>query len=330
MDDNVDSMRAVVADGYGPPEEYTVADGVPVPKPGPGQIQVRIAAAAVNPADVRLPSGEFGDAVPLTFPHVPGNDFAGTVTQVGSGVTAYRVGDEVFGVAVPRVLRGLAGKRPSVGTGSLAEYAVVEADTPMIAHRPGGLSAEDAAALATTGVTARAIMATAAVKPGERVLLVGATGGVGTVLLPLLAAAGAHVIATATPADAALMRELGATEVIGYQESEYPADVDVAINAVLPGDRLAAVAATLRPGGRLLGITFPAPTPETVGRDDVTLHLVFDMDAELGGMREVGEVAARGELRAVIGRRYRLEEGAQACVDFAREHTTGKLVVTVG
>ncbi|NUP49872.1 MAG: NADP-dependent oxidoreductase [Catenulispora sp.] len=321
-------MKAVVAAGYGPPEDYMVAE-VPIPVPGPGQIQVRIAAAGVNPADVRLPSGELGDAVRLTFPHVPGNDFAGTITGVGDGVTEYGVGDEVFGLAVPRVLRAMSGKRPSVGTGSLAEYAVVEADTPMVAHRPAGLPAETAAALATTGVTARAIMATACVEAGERVLVVGATGGVGTVLVPLLAAAGAYVIATATAEDGDLMRELGAAEVIGYQESEYPGGVDVAVNLTLPGDALASVAATLRPGGRLLGITFPAPTAETTGREDVALHLVFDMNAELGGMREVGEAAVRGELRATIGRRYRLEDGGQACVDFLRKHTSGKLVVTV-
>ncbi|GAA2051133.1 NADP-dependent oxidoreductase [Catenulispora yoronensis] len=329
MGDKQGLMRAVTATGYGPPEEFVVAE-VPVPRPGAGQLQVRIAAAAVNPADVRLPSGEFGDAVRLTFPHIPGNDFAGTVTEVGEGVEGYAVGDEVFGLAVPPVLRAMAGKRPSLSTGAFAEYAVIEADTPMIAHRPKELSVQDAAALATAGLTARAIMAMAQVVAGERVLVVGATGGVGTVLLPLLAAAGAHVIATVKPVDADVVRELGAQEVIGYEESGYPVDVDVAVNAVLPGDQLAAVAATLRPGGRLLGITFPAPTVETVGRDDVALHLVFDMDAELGGMREVAEAAVRGELRATIGRRYRLEEAGRACVDFAREHTTGKLVVEVG
>ena len=76
-------MRAVVATGYGPPEEYTVAD-VPVPRPGPGQIQVRIAAASVNPGDIVVPGGEFRQVAPLEFPHIPGNDFAGTVTEAGA------------------------------------------------------------------------------------------------------------------------------------------------------------------------------------------------------------------------------------------------------
>src|SRR4051794_27920698 len=128
-------MKAVVATDYGPPQTYPVAD-VPVPRPGRGQIQVRIAAASINPADIRLPSGEFRDPVPLTSPHVPGNAFAGRVSETGAGATTYQVGDEIFGQAVPRALRAMAGAtRPSLSTGSLAEYAVFEADPPFLAHR---------------------------------------------------------------------------------------------------------------------------------------------------------------------------------------------------
>jgi NADPH:quinone reductase-like Zn-dependent oxidoreductase len=322
-------MKAVVANGYGPPEEYTVTD-VPVPRPGPGQIQVRIAAASINPADVRLASGEFRDLVTVEFPHIPGNDFAGTVSETGAGVTSYQAGDEIFGMALPRVVRAMAGAtRPSLSTGALAQYAVFEADTPFLAHRPPGLGVEQAAALPTTGLTARALMATARLQPGETVLVVGATGGVGTAVIPLLAAAKARVIATATAADAAILRELGADEIIGYPEAEYPANVDVAFNLTRPGDHLAGLARAVRPGGRLLTITFPIPEQEWLGRDDVTLHFVLDMDGESGGMREVGELAIRGELPATISRRYTLDQGAQACVDFARLHTTGKLVVTI-
>ncbi|MQM24656.1 NADP-dependent oxidoreductase [Glycomyces albidus] len=321
-------MKAVIAGDYGPPETYTVAD-IPAPRPGPGQFQVRIAAASINPADVQLPSGAFREAFPLAFPHVPGNDFAGTVTEIGSGVDGFRVGDEVFGHAVPRALRTMAGSaRPSLGTGSLAEYAVFEADTPFIAHRPPELSIDDAAALPTVGLTARALMATAAVRPGETALVVGATGGVGTALLPLLAAT-ANVTATATPADADLVRGLGAAETIGYDPAGYPSGVDVAFNLALPGDRLTELAAAVRPGGRLVTITYPITEPEWLGRNDIDLHFVLDMDGRLGGMSEVADAAARGELTATIGRRYRLDEGPQAIVDFARRHTSGKLVVHI-
>src|SRR5689334_20600426 len=100
--DNQGSMKAVVAAGYGPPEQYAVTH-LPGPRPGPSQLRVRIRAASVNPADVRLPSGEFRDVVQAQFPYVPGVDFAGTVTEIGEGVSGYAIGDEVFGSAVPRV-----------------------------------------------------------------------------------------------------------------------------------------------------------------------------------------------------------------------------------
>jgi NADPH:quinone reductase-like Zn-dependent oxidoreductase len=321
-------MKAVVATGYGPPEQYTVAD-MPVPRPGPGQIQVRIAAASVNPGDIVVPGGEFRQVAPLEFPHIPGNDFAGTVTEVGADVTAYRPGDEIFGVSVPRALRAMVGTRPSLSTGTLAEYAVFEADTPLLTRRPPALPAEQAAALATTGLTARALMTTAKVQPGEAVLVIGATGGVGTALLPLLAAAQARVTATATDADAGLLRDLGAAQIIGYAEAGYPAGADAAFNLALPGDQLAGLARAIRPGGRLLIITYPVPGQESTGRHDIALHFVLDMDGTLGGMREVGDLAAHGDLRATIARRYTLDEGPQACTDFARRHTTGKLVVTM-
>ncbi|GAA0956424.1 NADP-dependent oxidoreductase [Virgisporangium aurantiacum] len=256
---------------------------------------------------------------------MPGNDFAGTVTEVGAGVTTFAVGDEIFGFAAPRALRAMVGARPSVGTGTLVEYAVVEADTPFLAHRPAGLPVEEAAGLPTVGLTARALMAVAGVEPGETVLVIAATGGVGTTVVPLLAAAKARVTATATDADAALLRTLGAAETIGYAGSEYPADVDVVLNLVVPGDRLAGLARALRPGGRLVTITFPVPQPEWLGRDDVDLRFVLDMDGVHGGMREV----ALDGLTAVIGGRYSLDDGVRAIVDFAGRHTTGKLVVTM-
>lgn len=308
-------MRAIVATDYGPPERYTIAE-LPAPEPGPDQIQVRIAAASLNPADIRLPGGDF-PGLALDFPYVPGNDFAGTVTELGTGVTAYRIGDEIFGQAVPRVLRDVMGAK-SLTTGTLAEYAVFEAATPLLAHRPAGLPVVQAAALATAGLTARLLMTTAEIKPGETVLVVGATGGVGTTVLPLLAAAHARVIATATATDAEIVKSLGA-EAIGY--GDYPSDVDVAFNLTLPGDQLTDVARALRPGGRLISIV---PAPETVA--GVPVRFVLDMDGTFGGMREVAH-AAVGGLTAVVSRVYDLADGVRACVDFARRHTTGKLVV---
>jgi NADPH:quinone reductase-like Zn-dependent oxidoreductase len=311
-------MKALAVHRFGPPEQLRIEE-LPTPHAGPGQIQVRIAAASINPLDLRLPRGDFPQ-LPVTFPHVPGNDFAGTVTEVGAGVTAYAIGDEVFGHAVPYALRAMAGRRkPSMTTGTLAEYAVFEADTPFIAHRPETLDVEQAAALPTAGITALALMRTANIQPHETVLVVGASGGVGTTLLPLLAKAAKSVTATARPEDGILR---GATHLTPY--GKYPEGVDVAMNLVLPSDELDDVAAALKPGGRLYTITFPPPRPEFLDRDDVLFALVLDLEGDLAGMREVAG------LTAVIGRRYPFEQAGQAVADFANRHTTGKLVVRVG
>ncbi|PPK67359.1 NADP-dependent oxidoreductase [Actinokineospora auranticolor] len=313
-------MQAVVVGAYGPPEDYAVGE-VPVPLPGPGQIQVRVAAASLNPGDLRVSSGEFD--VDLEFPFVPGNDFAGTVTEVGAGVREYRLGEEVFGLAIPRALRSLTGARPSLSTGALAEYVVVEADTALIAHRPAALAPDQAAAVATVGFTALGIMKTAAIQPGETVLLIGGAGGVGTAVLPLLAAAGAHVTATARPEDVALLRGLGAAETVPY--GEYPVDVDAIVNLALPAAELSWTPDALRAGGRLVTITFPPPEFDP----PIDSRPVLDMEARLATMRDVGAAAVRGDLSALITRRYPLAEADRACVDFVRGHTVGKYVVLV-
>ncbi|KUL31247.1 NADP-dependent oxidoreductase [Actinoplanes awajinensis] len=318
-------MKALVATDYGPPATFTVAD-LPIPRPGDGQVQIRVAAAALNPGDLALPRGDLRSMIELTFPHVLGNDFAGTVTEVGDGVTGFAVGDEVFGHAVPRVMRPLAATdRPALGTGTLAEYVVVEAGTPFLAHRPATLPAADAAALATSGLTARAVSITAGVAAGETVLVVGASGGMGTALIPLLAAAGAKVIATGAPDDEAVLRELGAAEVIGY--GDYPAGADVAVNFAVPGTELGPIAGALRPGGRLYTVTFPVPRPEWIGRDDISCQVVLDKDASLGGMAEVAADAVAGRLRPYLAASYPLTDGVRAYTDLAGRHTLGKRVI---
>ncbi|GAA1640426.1 NADP-dependent oxidoreductase [Actinoplanes couchii] len=317
-------MKALVATGYGQPADLVVAD-LPIPRPGPGQIQVRIAAATINPTDIRATAGGFRAMVELEFPYVLGTDFAGTVTETGPGVTAYRVGDEVFGQALPRALSiAAAPTRPSLSTGALAEYAVFEADTPMLAHRPPELPADQAAALAIPGATALAIMHVAAIGPGDRVLVIGATGGVGTVVLPLLAKAGATVIATASGAERGrFLGELGAHEITGY--TDYPTDVDVVLNLTLFADALAPAVAALRPGGRFVSIIFPPLSPEQIGRDDIEVHFVMDLSGTHSDMRAV----AAGDLTAVIAARHSLNDAVQAAINYSTGHPLGKVVVTM-
>lgn len=324
-------MKALAATGYGPPQDLRIID-LPTPIAGPGQIQVRIKATAINPTDLRVITGEYQDMLPVVFPYVPGNEFAGTVTATGQGVTNYRVGDEVFGQALPRQLRAVTSPtRPSISTGALAEYAVFEADTLLLAHRPASVPPEQAAALAIAGMTARAIVKIAAMKPGETALVIGATGGVGTSLLPLLSQAGVRTIATArSPEGRDLVSRLGAETVIEPGPDAYPEMVDVVFNLALFADRIAEAGRSLRPGGKMVTIMFPAATQQELGRDDVELQFMLDMDGHYGGMTDVAEAADSGILTVEIARVFPFEEAVEAVVAYATERPLGKIVVSFG
>ncbi|MFI8171637.1 NADP-dependent oxidoreductase [Streptomyces sp. NPDC085931] len=323
-----DTMRALVATGYGDPEQLTIAE-LAIPRPGPGQILVKIAASTINPTDMRVVTGGYRELVDLQFPYTLGNEFAGTVTEAAPDVTRFRVGDEIFGMALPRQLRLAADPvRPSLSTGALADYAVFEADTPALGHRPAALGAEQAASLPIAGGTTLAIMDTAKIRPGESVLVIGATGAVGLTLIPNLATAGAEITATARTTEAAeLLHSLGAHHTVGYDG--YPTGVDVVLNLALFADGLPTAARSLRPGGRLISIVFPPPEPRHLERDDVELAFVMQMGDETNGAWAVAQAATAGRLSTPIARRYSLDDGVEAAIDYARRHPLGKIVVTV-
>lgn len=325
-------MRAVVAREYG---SVLSVEDMPVPRAGAGQIQIRVRAAALNPADLRSLSGAMKDLAPLTFPHVPGSDFAGTVTEVGVGVSRFAVGDEVFGVGLPRATEAMAtmlSTPPSLTTGAMAEYAVFEADTPALTHRPPGLAPEHAATLPIPGLTAQAVVRAGQFSPGERVLVIGAAGGVGGATVPLLTTARLHVIATALPEDDDYVRGLGAAEVIDYRAADtvadtlrrYPDGVDAVVNLALPGPALVKVAEVIKPGGRLLNAAFPSPDPADF---DCAVETVFS-NARPGDLHQLAAQAMAGTLPSTISRRFSLEEAPSAYRELVHAHVRGKFVVS--
>ncbi|MET9245874.1 NADP-dependent oxidoreductase [Nonomuraea sp. NPDC003709] len=324
-------MKALVARGYGGVEVLEVAD-VPVPLPGPGQIQVRVAAAGLNPADIRLVSGVFREMAPLEFPHVLGSDFAGTVTAVGPDVARFSSGDEIFGLGLARAagsMASLTSSPPSFTTGTMAEYAIFDADTPALVHRPTGLPVEHAAALPIAALTALPLLRAGTFAPGTKALVIGAAGGVGGAVVPLLADRGVHVIATAIPSDESYVRGLGAAETIDHSSADtaaetlrrHPGGVDALVNLVLPGPALAEPARVVRPGGPLLTVAFPSPDPST-GFKTVYTH------ARPGDLDEVAALAVKGTLPSTVSRRYPLAEAARAYRDLVHDHVRGKLVIT--
>jgi NADPH2:quinone reductase len=193
-------MKAAVISHVGPPEAIQIVD-LPDPVAGPGQVLVRVRAAAVNPIDTYVRSGSV--AMPLVFPFVVGCDLAGEVVAVGSGVTAFKTGDRVWGSN-----QGVLGRQ-----GTCAELAAVGAE--WIYPTPAGVSDRDAAAAALVGITAHlGLVHHAMVQPGETVLVNGGSGAVGSMVIQMAGLLGARVVAVAgTDAGLERVRDLGAVAI---------------------------------------------------------------------------------------------------------------------
>lgn len=234
-------VHAVVQEGYGGPEVFRVTTRPPA-APGPGEVLVAVEAAGLDrgtwhlmagrPYLVRLVLGWSAPRVP-----VPGRDVAGTVVALGPGVTELAVGDAVFGIS---------------DTGSYAERVVVR--VAKLARRPTALSADEAAVLGVSGLTALQAIEAAGVVTGERVLVLGASGGVGSYAVQLLAARGAVVTAVCSAAKAARVRGWGAARVLDHHTEDptagaEPYDVILDIAGNTPLARLRRV---LAPAGRLV------------------------------------------------------------------------------
>lgn len=201
-------MQAIVQDTYGPSDVLSVAT-VDVPEIGPNEVLVRVRAAGLDRGTWHLMTGRpylmrlaFGFRGPKN--PVPGRDVAGTVERIGSAVTAFSVGDEVFGVA----------------PGSFAEYAVAREDK--LAHKPTALTFEQAAVVPISGVTAlQALTDVGRIQAGQKVLVIGASGGVGSYAVQLAKAFGADVTGVCSTAKLDLVRSLGADHAIDYTREDF-------------------------------------------------------------------------------------------------------------
>lgn len=227
------TMRAVTQSAYGAPEDLATAT-VPVPTPGPTQVLVEVAAAGIDRGVWHLVTGRpylvrlagFGVRAPKQ--PVPGLDLAGRVVAVGDEVTRFRPGDRVFGI----------------GTGAYAEYALAEQDK--LSHTPDTVADDQAAAAAISGGTAlQAVVDLGRVQPGQRVLVIGASGGVGSYAVQLAVAHGAVVTGVSSAAKADLVRQLGARHVVAYDREALDAE-GVAYDLVVSTGGLAPVRALRR------------------------------------------------------------------------------------
>jgi NADPH:quinone reductase-like Zn-dependent oxidoreductase len=300
-------MRAVAFPAFGAAPEISEIE---LPEPAEGEVRVRVHAASINGFDLAVANGYLQGMMEHRFPVVLGKDFAGTVDALGAGVTAYAKGDRVFGVVT----------KPFLGDGSFGEFVTVPVAVGL-AKLPEAVSFTDGAALGLAGSAALDAVAAADLQPGERVLVSGATGGVGNLVVQLATRLGATVIATAhTDEEKALVSSLGATETADHTGdlAAQVKDVDVVFH--FAGDP-APLLGVLRSGGRLVSLLISSP--DQVPTADHTVIPVFANPA-LATLDQLG----RAETRLVIDRVYPLDEAVEAIAHFARG-TKGKIVVTV-
>lgn len=244
-------MKAIRVHHYGDPSVMQLED-VPIPELCPGQMLVRVVAAGVNPLDWKLRSGSLASMMPKPFPFTPGIDGAGVIVALAGDVRGFALEDEVCFYA-------------ELGSGgTYAEYVVVAAS--QVARMPDGISFVEAAALPTPAQAAwTALVDVANLQAGQRVLIHGAAGAVGSLAVQLARQLGAYVVAAANGRDRPRLHALGANEVVDYQQqfTGLVRGMDVVLDT-LGGPVQEASWATLRPGGILLATAVPPPA----GRDE--------------------------------------------------------------
>ena len=276
-------MEAMRFHEYGNPDVLRHED-VEEPVPGPDDVRIRVAGAAFNPVDAGIRGGYLQEPFPVTLPHIPGIDVAGTVDVVGAGVADRRAGDRVVGFL------------PMVADGAAAEYVIAPAQ--ILADAPVSIPLVDAAALPSVGLTAwQSLFEHADLRAGQRLLVNGAGGAVGGYVIQLAHRAGAYVIATASPSSTERVRRAGADEIIDHTTTSVaeaitqPLDVVLNLATITPAE-LITLAGLVHDGGVVLSTVPTAVPDETSGVPIMPVFARSDADqlARLVTMVDAGEL----------------------------------------
>jgi NADPH2:quinone reductase len=313
-------MRAIAVSKYGARPAVTE---LPRPRPGPGQVLIAVQAAGVNPMDMEIANGGWKDRMPATFPMVLGADLAGSVEEDGPGAARLGPGDLVFGQLLIA---------PLGSAGTYAEYVAVSADAPL-AHVPAGLDPVTAATLPTAGGTAMAIAESLAPLAGKTVLIVGASGGVGSFLTQLAVQAGADVDAGAPAAEAGRMRRYGAAETIDRAATPlpdavaraHPDGIDVLVDLASDGQQFAVLARHVRRGGTAITTRYVADR-ETLAQAGIT-GVNFQLPMTVSLLDRLAAAVVAGTIMPPPITRISLDEVPDLVSRHG--HAEGKTVITM-
>jgi NADPH:quinone reductase-like Zn-dependent oxidoreductase len=305
-------MKAVRFHQYGTPDVLRYEE-VEQPVPGIGEVRIRVAATSFNPVDGNIRAGFMQGPIPVTLPHTPGIDVAGTVDALGKGADGVEVGDRVVGFL------------PMTSAGAAAEYAL--APTGILTPAPTSIPLADAGGLPLVGLTAwQALFDHAKLTAGQRVLINGAGGSVGGYAVQLAKHAGAHVIATAGPRSSERVKAAGADDVLGHGLPELAEPVDVVLNlAPVDPAQLATLAGVVRDGGVVVNTTVWMPAPSDEERGVRGINLFVNSDA--AQLAQLVALVDSGELRVDIARRVPLADLPALHAEAAAGPISGKAIV---
>ena len=313
-------MRTIAVKTFGGP--IALID-LPTPEIVAGEVLIRVRAAGVNPFDWKVAHGALEDQMKHRFPLILGFDAAGVIERVGADVTQLAEGEEVYGYLF----------KPVIGDGTYAEY--VGASATIVAKKPVTVGFAEAAALPTPGLTAMDLVDAVDTREGETILIVGATGGVGSYATQLAARGGAHVIATARQTNEELVRRLGAAETIDHTTEDLvdavrmaqPGGIDAVIDVVSDREALGRISTLVNEGGRLASSVYAADVEGLARRGIVAMNVSMQPDARRLG--ELSRMVDAGELSVTLDRTFPLEKAAEALEERRTGHVRGKLALLI-
>jgi NADPH:quinone reductase-like Zn-dependent oxidoreductase len=311
-------QQAIVQTGHGGPEVLRLQT-VPVLQPGDGEVLIRVYAAAVNPTDWKTRAGAPGYPT-VVGTIIPGGDVAGVIEKVGSGVEMLKAGDPVFAV----IARNL-----SILNGGYSHFAVAAVGT--VAPKPPGTTYAEAAGLGIATITGVRAVDETKVSQGQRVLITGVAGGVGSAAAQAAKARGAYVIGTATAQHNAYLQSIGVDEIIDYSQGKFEdqvKNVDVVIDTV-GSDTAERALTTIKKDGLYISVAARGLEAKCAAAGVTCLSRGTAFDVRRSVYEEVGLLATTGKLKVKVERTFPLAQAAQAQELGEQGHTEGKIVLIV-
>lgn len=310
-------MKAAQINSYGGPDVLQAIDSAEKPKPGPGEVLIEVHSASANPFDWKVREGYLKEMVPLVFPATLGGDLAGIITEAGEGLDSFKVGDEVYGQANP-----LSGK------GSFAEFTPVKSTS--LALKPKTIDFATSAAVPLAGSSAhQAITEHIDLKSGQKILIHGGAGGIGSFAVQIAKHIGAYVAVTAAAEDMELAKSLGADEVIDYKSQDFTSlikDYDAVFDTV-GGETAKKSYQVLKSGGVLVSMT-ESPDDELAKKYGVKA-IAQQTKVTTERLTQLAGLVDDGSLKVFVDKIFPLEDAGQALGYLQAGGHRGKVVIKV-